>query len=241
VNRILLIGKLILIGCGCFALVATGVLAIHLDTAVSSGATGLGGLVTKANTTLDAINRPCGEKINGSLQPCGMLASVNKSVTYLGDLTVTTQRQVDQSQALVTHSTALIDGMSGDIHTAVASLQTTSMALSGTANQATVDLQTANATIAGAQPLLSHLDEVSVSANGSVLKFNALLDNPAIPSLLTSSESITASGAHIMQTTDAVETKLTQCTLHPTFACNVRRYTLLGAQAGGYLLQALPK
>jgi hypothetical protein len=48
---------------------------------------------------------------------------------------------------------------------------------------------------------------------------------------------ITGTGAHMLDTADKVETKLAQCTLHPTFACNFKTYLLLGGQTAGYLLK----
>jgi len=47
---------------------------------------------------------------------------------------------------------------------------------------------------------------------------------------------MTGTGAHMLDTADKVETKLAQCTLHPTFSCQAKTWLLFGAEAGGYLL-----
>jgi ABC-type transporter Mla subunit MlaD len=65
--------------------------------------------------------------------------------------------------------------------------------------------------------------------NAGLDTFDALLARPSVALMLDK-------GGSIMSTTDAVETKLTQCTLHPTWHCNLKSDLIFGAQVGGYLI-----
>jgi hypothetical protein len=87
---------------------------------------------------------------------------------------------------------------------------------------------------------LSHLDQqedqlfedfhgTATRANTSLDLFNMLLANPNVAVMIDN-------GGEFTTTAVAVEKKLAQCTLHPTFGCVVKSDIIFGAQVGGYLL-----
>ena len=111
--------------------------------------------VAKVNHALDTVNRPCAPG------PCGTLANVDKLTVKVGDLAVTSQRQVAQTGELVAATAKNLDRVGDSVQTVAAHLDRTSDALTGTAQQAAATLGTANQTIAGVQPVLSHLSDSS--------------------------------------------------------------------------------
>jgi ABC-type transporter Mla subunit MlaD len=133
----------------------------------------LNGTLDKGNQALDTINAPC----IGN-QPCrGTLGSINKAIMKIGDMAVTSQRQVAQTGALVT-ATAQTMTQAGE------SIKDVSGRLSGTADAATgllsagqTDLQTARPSIAALQPLLAHTDAVIGHADERIQAFAPLETN----------------------------------------------------------------
>jgi hypothetical protein len=144
---------------------------------MSGAIEGLNGVTAKADRTLDEVNRPCGVRTGGSLMPCGTLATVNKAVVDLGDITIATQLQVSQTGKLIAHSSELLDGIAVDVHGEMTEAQSATRAITES--------------VTAAQPLL-------VNAAKTTQDVDALVLNPAIPKTLVNVQAMTASGAGIL-------------------------------------------
>ncbi len=144
-----------LLGVSILAVLSIGWAAYSVgNLARSTTVPDLAASVDKLNTALDTINAPCvGD------QPCrGTLGSINKAIVKIGDMAVTSQRQVAQTGALVT-ATAKTMAQAGESITEVSGkLSGAADAATGMLTQAQTDLQTANGTIQAFQPLISHSD-----------------------------------------------------------------------------------
>lgn len=193
-------------------------------------------LIAKGNTTLDEINAPC-TSFHGSAT-CGPIAQLSQTEKNIGILAGQGALQVKQNGALLTTAGDSVISVSSHLNDAVDQLR-------GTAGSATATLDAGRNYFVASQPkfdlFFSNVDGLTSKGNTSMDTFNALLARPAWATILDNGASITTSGAHMMQTTDAVETKITKCTLHPTFGCQAKSDLMFGAQAGGYLLSAMPK
>ena len=177
--------------------------AIVISNTVSSIDVGdLAGTTDRINTTLDLINRPCTAKdAGGKALPCGTLAQVNKAVVKMQDMSVTMQRQVAQSSTLVDSAAGAINSAASDVHT---------MARDGSAT-----LRTANTSIAAFQPLAASLTRNSDDLNGSIHRFNTLLDSKDLADGLHNVASMTGSGAGILADGKQVADKAREDYLKP--------------------------
>jgi hypothetical protein len=140
--------------------------------------------VAKVNLALDTVNHPCAPG------PCGTLANVDKLTVKVGDLAVTSQRQVAQTGELVAATAQNLDRVGDSVQTVAAHLDRTADALTGTAQQATATLGTANQTIQGVQPVLSHL-------NATVADMDTRINDPNITALMAHLQSTSASADRI--------------------------------------------
>ena len=192
--------------------------------------------ITTANKTLATVNAPC-VGFHGSVT-CGTLAQIDQTAKNFGIVAAQSALQVKQSGTLITAASQSITEVGSHVQIVADNLSQTAKAATGAVNQATTDLQTANATIAAAQPLLGHLDDVTVSANKSVLDFNALLQDPNLPLVLKSSAGITSSMDQILARGYLVEAKATQCYLYPTWKCKLSGLVVPTFQIAGPLIQA---
>jgi len=222
-------------GVFCLCSVAYKVLTIPNLKSVTDGAT----------QTFALINRPEGAKdVRGKLLPPGSIAVFNKAVTKAGDATVTGQLSLQQIapaiqatassfQTIVPHANEALDGVSQTAQTASRSLQDVS-------DHLTPVLDSTNATVkALGDAVTLHSAALEVSERD----FDALVTNPAVAQTEDNIQQITkemvpviATGNHMLSTADQVETKLTKCTLNPTFWCSFKSDVIFGAQVGGYLL-----
>ncbi len=166
--------------------------------------------VTEArlDDTLAAVNRPCAPR-----HPCGTLAEINKSAVKLQDVTVTLQRQVSQSAALVDAASESLRETSAGVNAALASLSKLTDNGAETAAQATEDLRTMNQTIAALQPVVEHAD-------AAVGHLDALVGAPELHSTLKHVDSMSASGDKMLADAQWKEHAL----LHPTKAKGLRAF-----------------
>lgn len=223
----------------CCALWPARATLLAANAAIASGATSGQSVATKAATaldklsgTLDSVNRLCPPPSARDIKPCGVLADFNRTLATLrgtaGQVEIAAIHENSQLATLDQQEATLF----ADTHAAITGF-------AGTTHAATDAMGAAQSSLLAFQPLLNAGTLAVGHADTSITTFNALLARPAWGQIADNGVLITSSGAHIMQTTDAVETKLSQCTLHPTFACNARSYTLFGAQVGGYVLGSL--
>jgi hypothetical protein len=184
-------------------------------------------IIDRMNTTFDTLNQDCGTIKN--IHPCGTLADVAKTLNTargtMGQIEVAA-RHVNQSQAVLD---AQERGLFADLHETMlygngtlVALNQTATGLAGTAQQATDLLKTTNGVVSSAEPLVGHLNDVTISANTSVLEFNKLLGDQSIPAITKNLADITGTGGHMLATADAVETKATYSYLHPSHNIFVR-------------------
>lgn len=157
--------------------------------------------VQSLNSTLEAVNRPC-----GTGKPCGTLATINKAVTKAGDAVVTTQRE---ERATIPHVLATVDEFKS------AAGQLSALASTGvqTAQAATETLGTAQTAIKGVQPLLGHAD-------ATVEDLDNLLRSPDLTFTMDHVEGMTASGDKMLADAQQKEHEL----LHPTKAKGFRAF-----------------
>ncbi len=136
---------------GCLVALTAGltggevVLVPHLTKAVDawgSSAPDLKPALDGINSSLEQLNRPCGQG-----KACGTLAEANKTLVKVQDISVTMQRQVAQSSTLVSAAAQTVT-------TAGQSIATVANAATQTAQEATASLRTLDSTIGKAQPLL---------------------------------------------------------------------------------------
>jgi hypothetical protein len=124
----------------------------------------------------DAITRPC-----GGTEPCGTLATINKTVVKAGDAIVLTQLQ---EQRIAPATVAAVDSL----NVSAVKLGSAADSLSGSAQDAgklaqalTADANSANETILAAKPVLA-----SFAADGDGL--NELLKSKAINETLANTD-----------------------------------------------------
>jgi hypothetical protein len=165
--------------------------ASHVDDAVQR----LSSVTSRLDMTLDLVNRPCGAKDpEGRLLAPGTLCQVNKTVTRLGDVAVTTQRQVAQTDALV--------------ESAASSLTRTANSVVKTSDAASSLLDAARGQLEQVGPTLS-------SGRKAVDDLDALLRDEAVHRTLGNVASMTESGAGIMQDSRRVADKISNDYLTP--------------------------
>jgi hypothetical protein len=218
-------------------LVVAGVLAclvLRKALAIEDATTGT---LAGFNTALATVNTP----------KSGTLSMLDDTI-FQGRLTIdATNKVLIHEQNQLSTIDADIASLSGHIESTLTTLSGTATAgtgalnaFAGTANAAARSLNTGTDYFQAREPqftaILGHVDDLTVNGNSSIVKFNALLDNPAIPKGISDAGDIIGSGKDIFATTDAVEKKLAQCTLHPTFKCSFKSEAIFGAQVGGYLL-----
>lgn len=140
--------------------------------------------VDNLNTTLNTINRPCGTKINGYLQPCGTLADVNKSVTDIGDITISIQRQTENTVKEIDTYGKSINVITSDIHSEFSSLNKATLQSTELMNAGTNTLNNIGKTVNQTQPLITNLNQNSIqlttdlqTVNQNLQSLNNLLSN----------------------------------------------------------------
>ena len=165
--------------------VTVGIVIWRAGNAFNVGLAGSGNVIAGVSTALGTINRSCAPG------PCGTLASLNKTIVKIGDAVVTTQLQ---ERAVMPHTIAAMDTFNNaaqKLGETVDSIADTSQALTGTANAATVTLQTTGTTIAAFQPVLSHAD-------AAVTDLDMRINDPHVTSLVAHLEGMSVSGDKMM-------------------------------------------
>ena len=142
----------------------------------------------------ETINRPC-----GGGRPCGTLADVAKTLGTIrgtaGQLEIAAHHEDTRLDALDAQET----GLYGDTHTLL--------------TRGSTALETANATIAGLQPVEAQLNLEAKQLNVATANLNVLLTNPDIPAAISSTNSALGHiNATVADTQQAVHDWL-----HPTW------------------------
>jgi hypothetical protein len=141
--------------------------------------------------TLDAINRPC-----GGGQPCGTLATLNKTIVKAGDAVVTTQL-VERSSAIQVKAT--MDALA----TIPEHVNLTADAGTSAFSQAAVDLTSLNTTIKATTPLL-------LSTTGAVDDVDAFIktNSPIVNRFAVNAETTSGNVAGITANMDKISAHL---------------------------------
>ena len=135
------------------------------DSGVNSGE-----LLAKINAVIDAQTASCAG--NG---PCkSIVGNLNKTAVKVQDISVTTQRQVQQSSKLVNAASQSLAQTSQSIATVTATIPPV-------ASQAVDTLQTARSVMRDLQPLERSLAEDSVALHQAITDTDKLIANPDIP------------------------------------------------------------
>jgi methyl-accepting chemotaxis protein len=167
------ISLILAIGVFGWALIQVGLAGKGLSASLHS-LDGLSTTITSVNNTLTQINKSCAPG------PCGTLANVNKTIVKIGDIAVTTQRQVAQTNTLIVATANSLSSVSSHVNKV--------------ADQATTDLATTNEIIAGLKPIEQHTDEAVENVN-DILKDNAI--HQTIDNLGTFTASLTGTTQNI--------------------------------------------
>lgn len=204
--------------------------------------------IAGVDSTLVNINHKC----QGPAGPdaCGTLAQVNKVGIAFGNLGNQSADQVKQLNAIVTATVSTIDGIGTKVDGLTDHLSRTSDAVTNAATNASGNVQTitehvaplldtTKTTVADLGDVATGILPVEKSANKAVVDLDAEVQSKDLQRIIANFADMTDTGTHMMKTTDAVETKLTQCTLHPTISCTLKSDVLFGAQVGGYILGAI--
>jgi hypothetical protein len=152
----------------------------HLIAALDAWGGGAATL-TKINTTLDTVNRPC-----GSGHPCGTLANADKAMVKVGDILVTSQRQEKDVAVAAESNMAAVNQLAGH-------LDKTADALTETAQGASVALGTANSSIAALLPL-----ESAYTATGQDLDAVIRENSPSLHASLVNVAGMTDNGNGVL-------------------------------------------
>ena len=131
-------------------------------------------LITQYTEIGSTINRPCGHG-----HPCGTLAETNKTMVKLQDITVTLQKQVQQSSTLVNTAASTLTTAGVSVKQTADSLSKTADGLTDLSHALTLDAQTAKTTIAAAQAVLAQFQQAGVNVNAILADSNlkATIDN----------------------------------------------------------------
>lgn len=119
-----------------------------------------------------------------------------------------------------------------DVHNLLNTTEDTVHGLQSTQQATNIFLRELTSTVESTQPVIGHLDQVSVSANQSVQDFNKLLTDPQIGMITKNVQNITFTGAHMLSTADQVETKYTHSYLHPSTNPFVRTWQVASPYLG---------
>ena len=187
------------------------------------------GIVGEVNTALTTVNQPCAPG------PCGLLANLGKTTTKVGDAIVTTQGQeqaigkkvgatMDSLGTIPGHVNTALDGLTQTEGTVSQSLQTVTAGTTRSLNGLDVAVLDTDTVIKGFVPAQTALQK-------SITDFDTLITNPAISQTLGNVQVVTselgttvATGNHMLDTADKVETKATYRYLNPSKNPFVRAY-----------------
>ena len=186
----------------CAVAVTLAICFLVWRTTVNEQAIGDAATALKAQIQAVPNLQPTLDAISG---PRGTLHEVNKAVVKIGDMAVTSQRQVAQSSKLVDAAAQSITSATSDVHTLATEGTRTLAAATDLTQALAVSLP---ATVNTANSLLSHSD-------ATVTDFDALLKSHAIDQTLTSVASMTESGAGILANGKTVSDKITYDFMHP--------------------------
>lgn len=185
-QRALQIAKLGMLLCTCALLIAASVLCFEASLFVKNvgrnateftetARADATAITANANRTLNEINRPC-----GGGHPCGTLADVAKTLGTIRGAT----GQLEVAAHHEDSRLAVLDAQEAQIFTDTHTLL----------QRGSIAVDTANATLAGLQPVESQLKVEAQSLNTATQNLSVLLANPQIPAAIAHANS---SLAHI--------------------------------------------
>jgi hypothetical protein len=224
--------------------------------AIQSNSQGSAAVLAKVGTNLDKIgialdtvNAP--PRDDGHQIVYGTLSGVAQTTKNIGLMAAQGAEQVKQSGKLITsaavtittvgkHLSKTADAATGTLNSASGAFDTLSKHGDKTLGAADVQIAAVGAQLAGTPGgdggligrvslFVTHADTLATNSDiplimGNVQGFTKLF--------------VTTTGTfnHMLLTGDQIETKVSECTLHPHLSCQLKAYTMFGAQAGGYLL-----
>jgi hypothetical protein len=152
--------------------------------------------VSRANTALDTLNRPC------KGVSCGTLASVDKVIVKIGDIAVDTQMQVRQSGTLINAASESLASTSRHLDAAIDTANTQLTHLGPL-------LDAGRDAAASVAPAMQSLQPVLANADGAVGDFRRFLTAPALNASISNVDSMTAAWARISTNGARVTDKMT--------------------------------
>jgi len=159
--------------------------------------------LTRLNATLDTVNRPC-----GAGHPCGTLANADKAIVKVGDILVTSQLQEKDVAAAAESNMQAVNDLADH-------LNRTADALTGTTQEASTAIGTANESIAASKPLLVNLSATSAAFTGVADSLNARITDPSLDKIIGHVDSVSAHADAIAGDLQKVSDKETADFLKP--------------------------
>jgi hypothetical protein len=186
-------------------------------------------IAIRVEDTFDTLNADCGKP--GDLHPCGTLADIAKTMNTIrgtfGQIELAANHENKNLSTLDAQEAQLF----ADTRVTMAAGRTAVASVSGTAEAATTTLQTLNTTVQDFQPLVGHFGDVAVSLNdltlsatGTVTRVNEGLDSPATHAMTQHFLNTLTSVDTMAAITAQVETKATHDYLHPSTNPGVRMW-----------------
>ena len=207
-----------------------------------SAKTGVDDVFAESRDITIAVLKPC---LPNRPETCGLVPAAEQTVRYVGTLAAQGATTVQQSGTLVVTAAQNMDTASNSIADLETHLATAIDDFGGTAKSATKLIDTGTDYFQKKKPqfdlLLTHFNDFTVSGNGSVTRFNALMDSQNTARTSQGIADLMVNSARFMLTADQVEEKLAKCTLHPTIGCVAKSYGITAAQLFGYASPGIPK
>jgi hypothetical protein len=160
----------------------------HLIVALDKWGDGGQAEFIELHRTLQELNAPC-VGFHGSVS-CGPLAQLSQTEKDIGIVAAQSALQVKQTGALVTAAAQSVQRASADIHSLTVSA-------SGTMNEATTTLGTANESLRELQPLETNLAATAAASTVTINGLNGRIGDPRVDALLTDFRKMADSGADI--------------------------------------------
>jgi len=200
--------------------------------------TGVDTAVAGLNAALVTINKPKSGTLSmlddTILQIRLTIDSLNKVALHEQNQLTTLDSDLAQ---LVSHTNGALTAVTGTANQATTTLSSVSHSVQDVSDHVTPAADAVTSTTVKLGAAIDALSPSEVALAKSVKDFDELVTSSPVQQILVNMADGTKTGDHILITTDALETKMAQCTLHPNFGCFVKQDLLFGAQVGGYLLK----
>lgn len=173
-------------------------------------------LYFQIDTAMDEVNRTC-----GPMRACGTLATIDKTLTRVGDLTVTGQKAIHDADAVSLTEAKMLPALNKRI---LVSFDLIDSAISTTSDDTHRTQLQAQSAIAELQTVLASTDATVNTTTDTVRDLDHFLTSPDLNNALHNVGAITYQSASMLDTARQVEEKATHNYLHPSKSASVRTW-----------------